>query len=399
MAKTDPENTTEQGNSQNSAPENAPKPEANQAIPPLVREEERVKPHSRKTVRLTGIILAVIILAAVAMITVPILIHMIPEKPESVIETLIEGTVESGSFDEEYWNSPATQKPAAEPAGTENAKQESAGNEIDDIGSHSLYCTILDVGQGSCAVLESGGEYVVIDTGDTAHAQVPVAFLKRIGVTDIKYVVNTHWDNDHCGATIGIYRNFNCGPLIGADYEADTRTYSSIREMIDGGVEFIAPKPGQEFQFGSCSILVNGPVRYDYEEENSNSISMIVTDGYTRMYIGGDTTVESEEDIIASGADLDIDIYICNHHGSNSSTGKSFVSELTPDDTVISCGKDNDYGHPAKRVLETLQESGTTLYRTDIQGDIVMTFYGNQGYRFDQEPCNDWTPGVYKPKE
>ena len=384
-------------------PENASKNMTEEALKTaLATDHIPVKKKVRKrrlSGRTKGLILAVTLVLA-AIFSAIVLFH---KKPEPVIsETLIEGSVESGPFDESYWVLPSTYTEAPSwqtEAAAEESYESDSESETPAADHFSLNCTILDVGQGSCAVLESGGEYVVIDTGDTSHAQVPVAFLKRIGVTDIKYVVNTHWDNDHCGATIGLYRNFNCGPLIGADYEADTRTYKSIREMIDGGVEFIAPVPGQEFRFGSCSVIVNGPVRYDYEEENSNSISMIVTDGYTRMYIGGDTTVESEEDIIASGADLDVDIYICNHHGSNSSTGKSFVAELTPVDTVISCGKDNDYGHPAKRVLETLQESGTSLYRTDIQGDIVITFFDGSGYRFDKEPCNDWTPGVYEPKE
>ena len=358
-----------------------------------VKQESMIKGILNRLDTKTKIVVVVALIIVIAIIARGIA-SLFSETPS---ETIIQGTEESGSFDSAYWNSAKTEtKPSASSDNSMTGEQET----VPDIGSHSLYCVILDVGQGSCTILESGGEYVVIDTGDTDHAQVPVAYLKKIGVSEIKYIINTHWDNDHCGATLGLYKNFTCGPLIGADYVAETRTYQSVHEQINEGfIEFIVPKIGDIYQFGSCRILVNGPVRYDYEEENSNSISMIVTDGYSRMYIGGDTTIESEADILATGADVDCDIYLCNHHGSSTSTSAEFVRAMTPNDTIISCGKDNDYGHPARRVLKTLQESGTSLYRTDMQGDIILTFYGNQGYRFEEAPCDDWTPGVYKPAE
>ena len=255
--------------------------------------------------------------------------------------------------------------------------------------------TILVVGQGSAALIESAGEYALIDTGSTDRAQVPIAVLKRIGAERITLLVNTHWDNDHCGATIGILKNFQVEHFAGAGYETETRTYQRIREYLaEEKIELEISKPGDTYTVGSCCITIVGPVRTDYEGENNRCISLILSDGKSRVFFGGDTEVEGESDLLASGVDLDCDVYICNHHGSADASSRPFLEALSPEYTVISCGRDNEYGHPAKRTLDTIRDCGSLLYRTDLQGDIVFRMT-EKGLVFEQDPTEDWTPGVY----
>ena len=92
------------------------------------------------------------------------------------------------------------------------------------------------------------------------------------------------------------------------------------------------------------------------------------------------------------------DIYICNHHGSSDASSAAFLSALSPEYTIISCGKENEYGHPAKKALERIRESGSRLYRTDLQGDIIFHLT-ESGISFDQEATEDWTAGKYVPTE
>lgn len=87
------------------------------------------------------------------------------------------------------------------------------------------------------------------------------------------------------------------------------------------------------------------------------------------MLFTGDAEIQSENDILASGAAVKSDLLKVGHHGSSTSTGEEFFKAVSPSVTVIMCGKDNSYGHPHKETLQTLQN--TELWRTDLQGTIV----------------------------
>ena len=256
---------------------------------------------------------------------------------------------------------------------------------------------IVDVGQGSCAIIQSGGETAVFDTGSTATAQVPVRVLKDLGVTEISFCCVTHWDNDHAGAAIGIFKNFDVKEFLYADYEADTGTYQSIMSYIsEHNMLCRVSSVGEQYQIGELTMTITDPVRYDYEEENSNSISAVFSyNGIPYVFIGGDTTEESERDILNAGISVDSVCMICNHHGSTTSSCSKFIKAVSPEYTIISCGKDNDYGHPAASVLKRIHESGSKLYRTDEQGDIVF-FITDKGVDFELDPTDNWTAGTIK---
>ncbi len=265
---------------------------------------------------------------------------------------------------------------------------------------HTLKCTVLNVGQGSAAVFESGGRYLVVDTGSGSHAQNTVAYLKKQNAERIEILCLTHWDADHIGGCVGVLKNFSCDRILSAGYEGNTRTYRSFTEEItDQQKELTVPSPGDEFSFGDCTLRMNGPVRL-YENENSNSLSMTVSDGINTVYIGGDATEESEKDMTAAGLIRHADVYICNHHGSSSSSCEAFISALSPSYAVISCdGENGGYGHPAKKVLNRLLNAGAAIYRTDSQGDIVFYFDGEGHVIFEKEPTDNFEPGVFTERE
>ena len=81
---------------------------------------------------------------------------------------------------------------------------------------------------------------------------------------------------------------------------------------------------------------------------------------------------------------------LMNHHGSHVS--REFFQAVNPSWAVISCGAGNSYGHPRQDTVELIQEFQVPLFRTDKQGTITAVSHG-QGITFDQDPCNDYTPG------
>ena len=65
----------------------------------------------------------------------------------------------------------------------------------------------------------------------------------------------------------------------------------------------------------------------------------------------------------------------CGHHGSNTSTSSEFVSWLRPKEAIISCGENNQYGHPHKEVIDALKKENVIIRRTDQEGTITYRFF------------------------
>lgn len=90
----------------------------------------------------------------------------------------------------------------------------------------------------------------------------------------------------------------------------------------------------------------------------------------------GDAGIEKEKDILDKYNISDIDVLKVGHHGSKTSSSKSFINEINPKNSIISVGKNNRYGHPNKEVLNNLKES--KIYRTDKDGSIMFKINNNK---------------------
>ena len=107
---------------------------------------------------------------------------------------------------------------------------------------------------------------------------------------------------------------------------------------------------------------------YDNENDNSNVIYTKL-DGYKFMFMG-DAGIDKEKDLLDQYNLKNIDFLKVGHHGSKTSSSKSFINEVNPKYSIISVGKNNRYGHPNKEVLNNLE--GSKIYRTDQDGSIEI---------------------------
>ena len=237
----------------------------------------------------------------------------------------------------------------------------------------------LDVGQGdSTIIIDSSNKVTAIDTGGllgsnsslTKNTFVP--YLNSIGINKVQNLIITHGDYDHMGEAINLVNNFkvekvifNCGEfneleqeLIKVLHKKKIPYYSCIKELNidDSKLYFLNNK--------------------DYGNENDNS-SVIYTElnNYKFLFMG-DAGVESEEDLIKKYNIKDIDVLKVGHHGSRTSSSKSFIGEVNPKYSIISVGKNNRYGHPNDSVLDNLEDS--QIYRTDQDGSIMFKIRNNK---------------------
>jgi competence protein ComEC len=126
---------------------------------------------------------------------------------------------------------------------------------------------------------------------------------------------------------------------------------------------------------GSAKITVLGPVK-EYDDPNNTSIVLRVDYGKTSFLFTGDAETQAENDILDAGFDVSATVLKVGHHGSETSTGYRWLRAVMPQYGVISCGTDNDYGHPHEQPLSRLRDADVQVYRTDLQGHIVCTSDG-----------------------
>lgn len=144
-----------------------------------------------------------------------------------------------------------------------------------------------------------------------------------------------------------------------------------IKAIKASGAKVISAKVGDTYTLGDAKITIVGPVGTP-EDLNNASVVMKVVYGKNSFLFTGDAEAKSEKQILANGADIKADVLKLGHHGSSTSTSEEFLKVVSPSLALISCGKDNDYGHPHKETIEKLEKYNIPYERTDIKGTIVV---------------------------
>lgn len=251
----------------------------------------------------------------------------------------------------------------------------------------------LDVGQGLSVFAQCGDQNLIYDGGDRKTSSFVVAYLKEQGVTTLDYVISSHYDADHVYGLIGCINAFDVKKVIASNYEHDSETYEKfVRAADEKGLAIEYPSVGTSYAFGSGSFTILAPEEVSAQESNENSVAIKLVNGENSFLFTGDAESKSEASMCASGLDLSCDVLVPGHHGSATATSWEFLQAAVPEYAVISCGVGNSYGHPHKDTMDKLESMGVSVYRTDRQGTIVVTSDGKE-LSWNQEPCNDYTPG------
>lgn len=249
---------------------------------------------------------------------------------------------------------------------------------FDDPSQPYVKVHFIDVDQADAVLVEMPGHRtMVIDAGTNDQADKVKAFIEKLDIKKIDYVIGTHPHEDHIGGLDTVIESFDIGRIYMPDVESADESADDVLtavaakglmvEKAAAGVVILDEK--------DLKIEILAPIKDAYDDVNTYSAVVKLTYINNTFLFTGDATAITEREMMLYGMDLDADVLKVAHHGADTSTCQAFLEAVSPKYAVISVGENNSYGFPAADVSKRLDAMDVSVYRTDKQGTV--TFLGN----------------------
>lgn len=292
-----------------------------------------------------------------------------PDSTATIANTETEATTDSSDT-----NSSAASNTAADSSGTNSA---APSNDTTASPTSTLQVYFINVGQADSILVIDGQDDMLIDAGTNDEAKNVVSFLQNKGVTHLDYVVGTHPHEDHIGGMDLVIKDFDIENVLMPNVQTNTQTFEDVLDAISAkGLKITAPSQGDKFQLGEATVTTLNCLAPDADDLNDSSIVLRLDFGTISILFTGDASESAEKAILASGINVNCDVLKVGHHGSSTATSQAFLDAVSPEYAVISCGVNNEYGHPDAETLNKLAAANVQLFRTDEQGTVEMTSDG-----------------------
>lgn len=295
-------------------------------------------------------------------------------------------------------------------------------SEVDNVRDLKVY--FIDIGQGDCIFIElPDGKNMLIDTGEKRNAgkaKIDKYLRDEKGnKVTIDYCVATHPDSDHIGLMPYVYEQYDVLKSYRPYVYSENKSASALPYELNKGIKIknssniyydyitnvnaeqtyweffkddsdfsngFTGKDGEIYEYTVNFVMPYADNLNDYQYFTTpNDFSAVIMLEYAdrKILFTGDIEYETgkkgaEQSFIrefstSNSAMVDCDVLKVAHHGSDSSTSPEFLSLVKPEYSVISCGLSNKHRHPLKSTLDNLVKCGSEIYRTDLQGTIILT--------------------------
>jgi len=236
--------------------------------------------------------------------------------------------------------------------------------------------TFLDVGQGDSILLQVPEGAVLVDQGPPEAGVA--SQLRGLGVGHLSALVLTHPERDHVGGAEAVVSGIDVDRILDPRLAASgSFERSALAAAAERGVPIVTTRAGDGFRLGRLRLRALWPDRAGTASDNPNQLAIVLLATYGE--VDALLTADAETDVTARLLSRRVEILKVAHHGSADPGLADELRELRPTVAVISCGRDNEYGHPTPSTLAALHDSpGLQLYRTDEDGRIVLESDGRR---------------------
>ena len=253
----------------------------------------------------------------------------------------------------------------------------------------------LDVGQGDGLLVRTADHAILSDCGSSDVKNLGemrlLPALQCLGTSHLDYILVSHADEDHVSGIRFLLEECR-------DVEADTlvmpaagkgdEAYGMLENAAaERGMEVVWMKEGDKLRCGDLTLLCMNPGKASgftsetgSPDRNAHSLVFLAEYGRFRMMLTGDIGAAEEERILRDEAEQRgmLSVLKTAHHGSGTSTSEAFLRTYRPGLAVISCGKENPYGHPAEETINRLRDAGTTILCTAWGGAVHIWTNGRK---------------------
>lgn len=261
-------------------------------------------------------------------------------------------------------------------------------NDIELLPKNNLDIMMIDVGQGDATLIKfPNGKTMLIDAGSVSPTfdngdRVILPLLNALGINKIDYGIISNMDNDHYGGFVSLIHKRKIKkiikPYIDSSLIKDVKFENYLRQTKTSFSYFT----DTSFYIGNSKIYFlndSENLNKQFKSTNNRSCVMMLIYGNHKFLFMGDAEMKMETYLSNLYKNfLDVDVLKIAHHGSNTGSKENFLNYALPEYSLISVGEMNHFNHPSIEVINSLRKLNSEIYRTDLEGAIILLSDGKK---------------------
>jgi competence protein ComEC len=248
-----------------------------------------------------------------------------------------------------------------------------------------LQFEVLDVGQGLAQMVVRNDTAIIIDCGPPEASGAVKDAYRDLGRPYVAAIIISHGHADHYGGLQAIDGGFSWSGSLLADPYTDSAVLKGSLTSWRGPIEFNRVSANDSIALAANTFLLclwpppglGDSIRDSDDLKNRYSLVFRIEYGRTSVIITSDIDSVAAG-MLARGKNETCDdaILVVPHHGSQTALSPLYYGYIRPEIAIISCARENDYGHPSPDVLLWFAQMGTPLFLTYANGHVAFVSNG-----------------------